>query len=400
MAAASRPPFAAWLGGGNDVTAAFLAAAGRPDIINLAGGLPDPALFPVGDLARLAAAAVRERPAEVLGYGPVAGMADLRAALAARLSTPALGLGAENVLVVSGGMQGLDLLGKVLIEEGAWVAAQWPTYLGALDAWRPRRPRYRPLLPGTDPAGLAAALAGAAFGYVVPNFSNPTGRLVPVGERRALVAAARATGTWLVEDDPYGSLGYDGPALPRLLDIDAGAGTGAGGYDGPVVYLGTLSKLVVPGLRIGWVVAAPAMIAALARARQGSDMCGAGLSQAMALAAFAEGLPERLAPQAVALYRGRRDALLAAMAARLAGRFVWEVPAGGMFVWARARDAGLDTDRLFHAGLEAGVCVTPGSAFDPAGRDRGAMRLNFTLNPPDRLAEGVRRLAAAAATLG
>ncbi|MCL4188987.1 MAG: PLP-dependent aminotransferase family protein [Rhodobacteraceae bacterium] len=399
MAPPARAPFAAWLAGGNDITAAFLAAAGRPGMINLAGGLPDPALFPVEELAALAAAAVRERPAEVLGYGPVAGLPALRDALASRLSGPALRLGRDNLLVVSGGLQALDLIGKVLLEEGATVAAQWPTYLGALDAWRPRRPRYRPLMPGATATELAAACTGAAFAYAVPNFSNPTGRLVPGGERHALVAAARAAGTWLVEDDPYGSLGYGGPLPPRLIELAAADRPGAV-YDGTVVYLGTLSKEVVPGLRVGWVAAAPDMIAALARARQGADMCGSGLTQAVALGALAAGLPERLAAAAVAHYRGRRDALLAAMDAELAGRFAWEVPEGGMFVWARARDQGLDTDRLFDAALAAGVCITPGSVFDPAGRDRGAIRLNFTLNPPDRLAEGVRRLAAAVAATG
>jgi 2-aminoadipate transaminase len=291
-------------------------------------------------------------------------------------------------------MQGLDLLGKVLLDEGGLIAGQLPTYLGALDAWRPRRPTYRDLVldaPGFDPI---AALAGAQFAYTVPNFSNPTGKLVGLAMRDRLVEAAHATGTWLVEDDPYGTLHYDGAPLPRMIALSGRQGAGKA-YDGPVIYMGTVSKEIAPGLRVGWMVAAPAMIAALTTAKQGSDMCTSGVTQRIALAALESGLIERNQPAVVKLYRERRDALCAALAAHLGAWFTWEVPVGGMFVWALARDAALDTDRLWAAALEAGVCVAPSSVFDAAGRNRRALRINFTLNPPDRLAEGVRRLATA-----
>ncbi|HJR23421.1 MAG TPA: PLP-dependent aminotransferase family protein, partial [Dongiaceae bacterium] len=317
---------------------------------------------------------------------------------AARFSTQALTLGRHNVLVTTSGLQGLDLIGKVLVEEGGLIAAQFPTYLGALDAWRPRQPRYRPLDledPNLEPV---AALQGAQFAYTVPNFSNPTGRLVGLPMRRALVEAAHRTGTWLVEDDPYGGLHYDGPPLPPLISLSGDRQPGQL-YDGPLVYMGTLSKEVVPGLRIGWMIAAPAMIEALVMAKQGADMCTSGVTQRIALAALEGGLIERLQPAIVALYRARRDALCAAMAAQLSDWFEWEVPVGGMFVWAVARDPALDTDRLWPVALEAGVCVSPSSVFDSTGANRRALRLNFTLNPPDRLAEGARRLATALRTM-
>jgi 2-aminoadipate transaminase len=300
----------------------------------------------------------------------------------------------ENVLITSSGMQGLDLIGKALLDEGALVAAQFPTYLGALDAWRPRNPSYRHLVleqPGFD---AAAALAGAQFAYTVPNFSNPTGRLVSLATREALVDAAHATGTWLVEDDPYGGLHYGGEKLPRLIAM-SGSRLGAAAYDGPVAYMGTLSKEIAPGLRIGWVIAAPAMIEALTLAKQGSDMCSSGVTQRIALAALEEGLIEGLRPRMVSLYRERRDALCAALARHLDEWFEWEVPVGGMFVWVIARAPALDTDALLSATLKHGICVAPSSVFDSSGRNRRALRLNFTLNPPDRLAEGVRRLASA-----
>ncbi len=381
-----RPGFASWLNSTNEVTRRFLAAGRIPGLINIAGGLPAPHTYPSAELAEIARRVILDHPQDTLGYGPIDGLPELREAVAARFSRNGLAVSRDNVLITTSGMHGLDLLGKVLLEPGRLIAGHYPTYLGAIDAWRPHHPTYRNLMldqPGFD---AAAALDGAQFGYVVPNFSNPTGRLVDTATRRALVDAAVATDTWLVEDDPYGTLQYDGEPLPRMIEL-------AGHADGPVAYLGTLSKQIAPGLRIGWIIGEPGLIDALTMAKQCTDMCTSGVTQRIALAAIDGGLVERLQPEIVALYRERRDALCAALAEHLGDWFTWEVPVGGMFVWAVARDAALDTDRLFTAGLEAGVCVAPSSVFDPAGLYRRALRLNFTLNPPDRLAEGVRRLA-------
>lgn len=388
-----RPDFARWLDQTNDVTQTFLAAGQIPGLVNLAGGLPEPATWPVEDLSEIAARAVRDHAAQALAYTPIDGLPGLRDRIAAQYSTGALRLARDNVLITTGGMQALDLLGKVLLDPGQLIAAQAPTYLGALDAWKPRAPRYRPLTleaPGFDPQ---AGFAGAQFAYAVPNFSNPSGRLVPLEQRRALVDAAQATGVWLVEDDPYGHLYYDGPALPHMLELSA---SGAPIYDGPVIYTGTFSKQLAPGLRVGWVIAAPEVIKALTTAKQGSDMFTSGLSQRIVIEALDRGLPERILPALLDTYRNRRDALCAAMAQNLTDLFDWQVPQGGMFVWAVARDPALDTDALMKTGLAHGVCISPSSVFDPLGQDRRAIRVNFTLNPPEVLTEGVRRLAAAA----
>lgn len=393
-----RPPFAGWLGTTNDVTKTFLAAGRIEGLINMAGGLPAPETYPAEALAAIARRVIAEHPQDALGYGPIEGLPELRDALAVRLAGPGLRLTRDNVLVTTSGMQGLDLLGKVLVDEGALIAAQAPTYLGALDAWRPRRPCYRAMRVDRPDFDAVAGLTGARFGYAVPNFSNPTGRLVPMPVRRRLVAAAHATGTWLVEDNPYGGLQFDGEALPRLIDIAAGEAPGVApgaAYDGPVIYMGTLSKEIAPGLRIGWMVAAPEMIAALTMAKQGSDLCTSGVTQRIALAAIEDGLIERLQPELTALYRARRDALCAALAEHLGAWFTFEIPVGGMFVWVVARDPRIDTDRLLNAALEAGVCIAPSSVFDSSAEDRSALRINFTLNPPERLEEGVRRLASA-----
>jgi len=389
--------FAGWLDDTNDITKAFLAAGQIPGLINIAGGLPDPQVYPAEQIAEIAQRAVRDYPAETLGYGPLEGLPDLRSAIAERFSSDDLHLGPENVLVTTSGMQALDLLGKVLLDEGDVIAGQFPTYLGALDAWRPRKPTFRAMPLQSNDLDFTKAMQGAKFAYTVPNFSNPTGRLVPESTRRALVDAARTTGAWLVEDDPYGGLNYDGPLPPRLIDISAHSQPQAdrAPYAGPVVYLGTLSKLIVPGLRIGWVIAAPAMIDALTLAKQGSDMCTSGLTQRMACEILNAGLIEAVNPVMLDLYRRRRDALCDALDSHLSTWFEWEHPEGGMFVWVTARDRALDTDALFKIGLDERVCVSPSSVFDATGAFRHGLRLNFTLNDETALEEAVRRLALA-----
>ena len=386
----TRPAFAAWLSDTNDVTQIFLSAGQTPGLINMAGGLPDPVTWPIPDLAELARASVADHPCDALAYAPIEGLPALRDMIAARFSAPGLGLIRENVLITTGGMQALDLLGKVLVDDGQVIAAQSPAYLGALDAWKPRRPTYRPMLLEGNDFAPEVAFQGAQFAYTVPNFSNPTGRLVGLDQRLELVAAAQATGTWLIEDDPYGTLYYDGTPLPRMLTLAGGAP-----YDGPVVYLGTLSKELVPGLRVGWVIAAPGMIQALVTAKQGSDMSTSGLSQRITLDAFASGLTDRVLPATLSLYLARRDALCAAMTKHLGDLYDWETPSGGMFVWATARDANLNTDHLLRVALNHGVCITPSSVFDPEGQNRRAIRINFTLNDEAKLTEGVKRLALA-----
>ncbi|MEM8730043.1 MAG: PLP-dependent aminotransferase family protein [Pseudomonadota bacterium] len=387
----SRPALASWLSQTNDVTQTFLAASRIPGLINLAGGLPDPSIWPVKALADHARAAVADHADETLAYSPIDGLPGLREVIAERYSRGNLRLTRENVLITTGGMQALDLVGKVLLDQGDTIAAQSPAYLGALDAWMPRHPTYRPMRLEANDLDLAGQMRGAKFAYTVPNFSNPAGRLVGLAQRKDLVAAVEETRTWMVEDDPYGSLYYDDAPLPRLLDLSATGGT----YDGAIIYFGTMSKELAPGLRIGWVIAAPDMIRAMTTAKQGSDMCTSGISQKVAQIALSSGLPEQVLPDILTLYRARRDALCSAMETHLSTLYDWDVPRGGMFVWATAKDARLDTNDLMQRGLDHGVCISPSSVFDPEGLDCRSVRLNFTLNPEEALAEGARRLAVA-----
>lgn len=392
-----RPAFARWLDNTNDVTRLFLAASQTPGMINLAGGLPEPSVYPVDELAEFAAKALRDQPLEALNYSPIEGLPALRDAVATRYSRNGLSLSRDNVLIITGGMQGLDLIGKALLDENGLIAAQSPAYLGALDAWRPRQPRYRSMFPDRDDFDPHRSLADAQFAYTVPNFSNPTGTLIDLATRQRLVDASHELGTWLIEDDPYGSLYYDSEPLDSLLCLSGHECTGD--YDGPVVYMGTLSKEAVPGLRVGWVIASPDMIKTLTIVKQGADMCTSGLSQLMALQALQTGLLDRILPNMLSTYRERREVLCATMEEQLVDWFVWEKPVGGMFVWAVSHNPELDTSLLLSEALKAGVCVSPSVVFDPEGKNRSALRLNFTLNPPETLVEGIHRLAQATQSL-
>lgn len=389
---AERRRWAAWLGQSNSITQQFLALGGRADVVSLAGGLPAAELYPAAAIADAARAALQRHGTAALEYGPVEGFAPLRALVAERMAAETGGsFTAANVLLTGGSMQALDLLGKALVDPGDLIVAQAPTYLGALDAWRPRQPRYARLdWAGADPEG-ASLLRAAKFAYAVPNYSNPTGVLVPQPQRADLLARVRASGTWLVEDDPYNAMRLDGPPGPTILELDARGGSG-GLYDGPVVYLGTVSKSLAPGLRVGWVVAAPGMIQTLARVKQGSDLSSSMLTQAVAYELMAEGADIAHAASIVPTYSQRRDALCDALARRLSAWFVWEKPVGGMFVWLRAREPDVDTDELYKFAIEEKVAFVPSSVFDFDGSDRSGLRLNFTRSSPETIVEGIRRL--------
>ncbi len=394
-AESTRTRWAGWIATSNDVTGQFLAAADQPGFVSLAGGLPAAELYPVEAVAAASVRALERWGGTALEYGPCEGFPALRKAIAERVSLATGGtFHAEHVLLTTGAMQGLDLLGKALVDPGDLIVAQFPTYLGALDAWRPRMPRYErlswdPRHPNTD-----EQLRAARFVYAVPNFSNPTGVLVPRDQRAALLERVARSGSWLVEDDPYLVLQLDDPVGPGLLELDVAA-RGDRPYDGPVVYCGTLSKSIAPGLRIGWMVGEPGLIRMLALAKQCSDLSSSMFTHAVALELLEADVEAAHVPAILACYRERRDAMHDVLVAELGEWFTGDRPSGGMFFWLEARRGAIDTDALYQRALREGVAFVPSSVFDPHGELRTAMRLNFTRNEPDVMAEGVRRLARA-----
>ena len=384
----ARPPLAQWLRSSNNITQQFLSLGGRADVVSLAGGLPAPELYPLEEIQAASARALQNHGTAALEYGPVEGLPALRSLIAQRVSHETGGVfTSANVLLTTGAMQGLDLIGKVLLDSGDSIVAQSPTYLGALDAWRPRRPVYRKLDWFSHNLG---DLAESKFVYTIPNYSNPTGVLVSQGCRAGLLEKVMESGIWLVEDDPYHCLQIDGPPGPTILQKYVAAHPGA--YDGPVIYLGTVSKSLVPGLRVGWVVAPESLIQSLALAKMSSDLSSSMFTQAVTFELLKSGFDAVHSRTILPAYRERRDALCQEAALRLSQWFDWQVPVGGMFVWMRAKDDAINTDDLYPFALEEKVAFVPGSVFDFTGQDCFSMRINFTRNSPAILREGIDRL--------
>ncbi|WP_162918883.1 PLP-dependent aminotransferase family protein [Taklimakanibacter deserti] len=387
--------FSRWISASNDITRQFLSFGVRPDFISMAGGLPAAEFYPAAAISHATGRALARWGAKALDYGPVEGFLPLRQHIAERMARQTgCAVTTDNVLLTAGAMQGLDLLGKILIDPGDRVVAQYPTYVGALDAWRPRLPSYEALDWVQNGVTTVDVLRAAKFVYTVPNYSNPTGALVSTAARQALLEKVLEAGTWLIEDDPYLPLQLDGAVGPSILELH-GRMEKAEPYQGPVIYLGTLSKSIVPGLRVGWAVAAPELIQALVLAKQSADLASSMLTQAVALELLEAGLEQTHVPHVVHQYRERRDALCTTAATELGQWFEWETPPGGMFVWMRSRNPAIDTDALYEHAVAEKVAFVPGSVFDPHGRLRSAIRVNFTRNAPAVLEEGIARLALA-----
>ncbi|WP_205697107.1 PLP-dependent aminotransferase family protein [Conexibacter sp. SYSU D00693] len=369
----------------------LLALTRRPDVVSFAGGLPAPETFDCDGLREAFAAALEHRA--TLQYGTTEGDPELRALLAARTTARGVPCHPDDVLVTAGSQQGLTLLATVLLEPGDAVLVEDPAYLAALQAFGLAGARLVPVATdddGADPdAVLAAAEAtGAKALYLVPTFQNPTGRTLPLERRAALLQAAERAGLWVLEDDPYGELRLDGEPVPAIASLP--------GADERVVLLGSLSKVLAPGLRIGWLRAPAGLRAALAVAKQAADLHTATVTQAAATQwLLANDLDAHL-ERVRTVYRERRDALLAGLPGALPAGSTWTRPAGGMFCWVRLPD-GADAQALLPAALEHGVAFVPGVPFHAGEPDARTMRLSYSEPDPGRIAVGLERLARALA---
>lgn len=368
----------------------FLRNAGRPGMISLAGGLPAEELFDVAGIAQ-ASRRVLDRGGAALQYGPTEGQPALLQRIAADLQARGVGLEGRSVVVTTGSQQGLDLLARALIDPGDRIVVERPTYLAALQAFALCRPIVETI--GQDAGGArvdeleALAPLKPKFVYVVPNFSNPTGRTLSLQRRLQLLEWAVRNEVMVIEDDPYGELRTDGEALPSLLDL-CGQVPGARSRVGLVT---TLSKTVAPGLRIGWAVLPEPVADAVSRIKQAADLHTSTFNQEIAAEYLASGALDDHLARLRTEYRKRRRALCGALRDAFGEDLQLQEPEGGMFVWTRFAD-GTDTRALLEQALPAGVCFVPGDAFFPRLPDRATMRLNFTGNPPGALMRGVARL--------
>ncbi|MET8583969.1 PLP-dependent aminotransferase family protein [Streptomyces collinus] len=381
------PPLAARARGvGGSPVRDILAVTARPEVINFAGGLPAPELFDQDGIAAAFREALELTPAQALQYSTTEGEPALRTALAARVTAQGLPTGPDDLLVTTGSQQALSLLATALIEPGDTVLVESPCYLAALQVFALAGARVVPVPgdeDGVDPAALEEAVVRERpkLLYLVPTFQNPTGRTMPAPRRRAVAAVAARQGVWIVEDDPYGELRYDGERVPWIAAQP--------GAEDRVVLLGSLSKVMAPGLRLGWLRAPAELRRACAVAKQAADLHTPTVNQ-LAAARYLDVLDAHVA-RVRAVYGQRRDAMLAGLPGALPEGSVWTRPEGGMFLWARLPDP-YDTTALLPQVVRQDVAYVPGAPFYAADPDRSTLRLCFVTQTPEEIQEGLRRL--------
>ena len=357
----------------------------RPEVISFAGGLPSSATFPVEQMQASFDRVLAQKGREALQYSTTEGYAPLREWVAKRVGTPEAPVSADDVLIVSGSQQGLDLLAKALIDPGDTVLVETPTYLGALQSFSMFSPRYVSVASdenGLIPEAMTESMRGAKFLYCLPNFQNPTGRLLSAERRYQLAERARDLNLLILEDDPYGALSYDGetPVSIRSLAPER------------TVYMGSFSKVLAPGLRLGYVIAPAALRAKLVQAKQATDLHTATLSQMVVYDVVKDGFLDTHIPTIRTLYREQCAAMLAALTRYMPEGVRWNAPRGGMFLWAEL-PKGVDATAVLAEAIKQNVAFVPGAPFYAANPVIEALRLAFVTVPPPRIEEGVKCLA-------
>lgn len=366
---------------------ALFAVASRPEVVSLAGGMPYVQALPTEHVLEVVEAVLMEKADVALQYGGGQGSPNLRERLAMLMVEEATIADPEDMVVTSGAQQGLDLLGKVLIDPGDLIAIEAPAYVGALSAFSAYEPRYLQI--ELDDEGMVVERLEEAlvrgerpkFVYTVPNFHNPAGVTMSGRRREHLVALCREAHIPIVEDNPYGLLRFEGTPEPTLRSMDPQN----------VIYLGTVSKVFAPGVRVGWALAEPGVLQRLVLAKEAADLCGSNLNMLVTERYLTGEMWRTNLDRLVQTYRSRRDVMLAALAERFPADATWTRPAGGFYVWVTLPSY-FDTRALLAAAVERRVAYVPGTAFYPDGRGTDAMRLAFCYPTEDRIEEGVKRL--------
>jgi 2-aminoadipate transaminase len=370
----------------------LMAITARPEVISLAGGLPDTSAFPSESFAAQMTRIAHESSAEALQYGPTEGFDETKACIAEVMAEEGMRVDPEDMIVTTGGQQAIDLIAKTLIDPGDPVICEAPTYPGAVPTFCSYEADV--IQVSTDDDGmrtdeLAEVLERLAregrrpkFIYTVPSFQNPAGVTLSAERRRHLVELAREHELLVCEDNPYGLLRFEGEPQQTLYSLDGGD------Y---VLYLGTFSKILSPGIRVGWVVAPPPVLEKIGLGKQAADLCTSTLTQYFVREYFAEGRWREYIDDLIEIYRGRRDTMLEALERHFPAQAEWTRPEGGLFVWATLPDY-IDTTDLLAKALRENVAFVPGRAAYVDGRGAHSMRLNFSGSTDDEIREGVRRI--------
>jgi 2-aminoadipate transaminase len=356
----------------------------RPDIISFAGGLPSPATFPVDAMKIAFDKVLTNQGKTALQYGPTDGYAPLRQWIADSLSSANTKILPEQILMTSGSQQALDLVGKVLIDEGSRVLVETPSYLGALQAFSVYRPEFVSVETddhGLVPHSVTEAGEGARLLYALPNFQNPTGRSLSIERRQELVETCARLRLPLIEDDPYGALSYRGEPLPKMLTMNP---------DG-VIYMGSFSKILTPGIRLGYVVSPLALSRRLELAKQASDLHTSQLTQMMVYEVIKDGFLDTHIPTIRTLYGNQCQAMLNAMNEFFPPSVNWTKPEGGMFIWVTLPQQ-IDAMALLDEAIAAKVAFVPGAPFYANNPETNTLRLSFVTVPPEKIREGIATL--------
>jgi 2-aminoadipate transaminase len=366
----------------------LFAAASRPDVISLSGGMPDVRRIPAAAVSRALHEALLEDSATALQYGSSDGLPDLRETITALMAESGVRTKPGDIVVTAGAQQALDLLAKAMLDPGDTIICEGPTYVGALQAFSAYEPHI--VAVEMDEHGmrmdiLEAELAAlgprkAKFIYTIPNFQNPAGVTMSAERRRRLLELAREYDVLVVEDDPYGRLRFEGGHILPLKALDA-----------DVVYLGTFSKIFAPGLRLGWMAAPAPIRAKVLLAKQGADLCGSNFTQSVVQRYFSHERWRAVMRDLTDAYRERRDAMLAALDEHFPPEASWTHPEGGFFVWVTL-PRHVDTGAVLAEAVENGVTFVPGDGFYADGRGTSSMRLAFCYAEPEAITEGIRRL--------
>ncbi|HEX8648843.1 MAG TPA: PLP-dependent aminotransferase family protein [Thermoleophilaceae bacterium] len=370
----------------------LMALTARPEVISLAGGLPDTASFPPETFAAMGNKIAAESCAKALQYGPTEGLDETKECIAEVMAAEGMKVDLEDVIVTTGGQQVIDLVTRTLIDPGDVIIAEGPTYPGAVPSFSSYQADVVQI--DTDDDGMKVDRLPDVldrldrdgrkpkFVYTVPTFQNPAGVTMSVERRRRLVEIANERQLLVLEDNPYGMLRYEGSPQPTLRSLDGGV------Y---VMYLGTFSKILSPGIRLGWVVAPPPVLEKINLGKQAADLCTSTLSQLMVRAYFDQGIWRDYVDSLNDIYRSRRDAMFDALAEFFPPQAQWTRPGGGLFIWVTLPDF-IDTTDLLARALRENVAFVPGEGAFLDGRGRNAMRLNFSGVDEDTIREGVRRI--------
>jgi len=367
-----------------------------PEIISFAGGLPAPEVFPLERFREASNTVLENFGPQSLQYSTTEGHRPLREMIARHISRFSSEVSADNVLITSGSQQALDFVGRLFVNRGDYIVVESPTYLGALQAWNAYGAQYIPVR--ADEHGMivdeleAALRVGPKFIYVLPNFQNPSGSTLSLERRKQLIRIADKYGVPIIEDDPYGQLRYEGEHIPSIVALDSEyRGPNGGHYSGNVIYLSTFSKLLAPGLRLGWVIAPSEVIQKLVMSKQAADLHTSSFNQYIAFEAAKGGFLDEHVKVIRATYKERRDVMIEMMEEMFPAGVTWRKPKGGMFLWSILPE-GMDSAEVLKRAIEKKVAFVPGEAFHPLGGGKNTMRLNFSYSSPETVREGIARL--------